>query len=81
MTLVYEGKKYIFHEKWLSENSEEISDIFSNFLCEKAIQDGADPELFSHIVTPVKTRITKIIKKEKKVEPYKSKRLKNFRPL
>lgn len=68
MVIVYENSKYIFRDKWLSEGGREVSDILSNFLSEKAVQDGADPGLFASVITPVRTRVTKSNPKPKKVE-------------
>jgi hypothetical protein len=66
MIVVYENRKYFFRDKWLSESGAEVSDILSNFLSEKAMQDGVDPGLFASIVTPVQTRVIKAKPKPKK---------------
>ena len=57
MNIVYENKKYTFRNKWLSEGEREVSNILSNFLSERAIQDGADPELFKDIITSAKSKV------------------------
>ena len=65
MVIVYEKRKYVFRDKWLSENGGEISSILSNFLCEKAVKDGADPSLFIGVKT---TARTKVFKKKPKIK-------------
>lgn len=66
MIIVYENKKYRFRDKWLSDSGEEVSDILSNFLSDKAIQDGVDPGLFASVRTLVKSRVTKAMPTPKK---------------
>lgn len=69
MEIIYENKKYIFEDKWLNENGKEIKEIFSNYLCDKAIKEGADPSIFEKVKTSTISKITKpssLKKKEKK---------------
>ena len=67
MIVVYENRKYIFRDKWLSDGGREVEEILSNFLSEMAVEDGADPGLFASIITPVKARIVMADPKPKKV--------------
>jgi len=51
MKVQYERYEYHFDEKWHSPDGKEVTEVLNNFLCQKAIADGADPSLFNAVIT------------------------------
>lgn len=73
MEIVYENRSFTFKDgTWFDYEDKQVSEVLSNFLCKKAISEGADPVIFKKIATEkrsVKVSASKTKKDSNKINP------------
>lgn len=52
MVVFYEGRNYYFSTNWKEQGTNtSCSEVLSNFLSQKAVEDGADIKIFASVYT------------------------------